>query len=607
MLTPAQGRLKVVHCSAPMRNSDYKALYERTRFLFQLEQELQRFSVLATPDRVVRVSAKKLGEALDADLYFHGDLPRGAEPPAPLCLALSPRGETSLDGRTEGRADSTPVKEMVPIFRTFLHRRRFPQTWTIILVEIRVGDRAIALLAFQRFQRNFSREESRFAWEAGSIIGWHLQRREEERVSTVKERISTKIFSELRPKDVVYQILHGLKKLFQYDHSAAILIFRDEPASLSVEAEVITWTKAKSQRIGRSIELNDGLRHWLFSTPHAVLLQGTQLDASLAGESSPAALLGPVIADIPEGPESRGRMYAVLRRGKVVLGLIQILSKDGGFFTEGDRRTLDAFLPLAAATVYNSELYATHHDRLVHAERRVGLADLARAISHDLNNAFGVILPLLQALQRDLTRGIDAARIERDLEVIEHYTASCARIFKGMLEMGHGDGEPMHWYDVNAILEAVVTMIRVNLQERNIRVETRYHDGLPRAYLRRGEFEQVILNLIYNARDAMPEGGTLTLITRSDRGGIVAEVVDTGVGIPEALRSKVFEPFFTTKSSGTGLGLDICRSILWEYDGSLDLIPNSGGPGTTARVWIPRQSDRVSVEIGETVRAEESR
>jgi signal transduction histidine kinase len=135
-------------------------------------------------------------------------------------------------------------------------------------------------------------------------------------------------------------------------------------------------------------------------------------------------------------------------------------------------------------------------------------------------------------------------------------------------------------------------MIGPSLGGKKIEVRTEFAPGLPRIFLRRGDMEQLFLNLVYNARDAMPGGGVLTLRCRPDEDGVAVEIVDTGVGMSEETRARVFEPFFTTKESGSGLGLDICRSIAWDYDGSIQL-ESAPGRGTTVRVRLPRVAVRL--------------
>jgi signal transduction histidine kinase len=113
--------------------------------------------------------------------------------------------------------------------------------------------------------------------------------------------------------------------------------------------------------------------------------------------------------------------------------------------------------------------------------------------------------------------------------------------------------------------------------------------ALPRVHARRQDIEQLFLNLISNARESMENGGCLTVrawIEPDDDGEMLGlSIADTGHGIPADLLHRVFEPFFTTKQGGTGLGLDICRSICWEYDGNLWLESNRG-KGTVAQVRL---------------------
>jgi signal transduction histidine kinase len=444
-----------------------------------------------------------------------------------------------------------------------------------------------------RYERPFSRGDLHFGQTAIALVSEKLTERDRERERRLRDKISEKIFSELRPKDVLYQILHGLKKLLQYDHSASVLLLHPDGNLLTVQAEIIAWTKAKSDRIGQQLPIETATLDWMAEKELPLLVRDGR--PIVAEDVVPDELLR--LPDAPSAKRSRAVLLGVLRRKDQILGLVQIRAKHPAAFTPENLVTLEKFLPLASATVYNSELYEMQQNRLVTAERKVGLGELARAISHDLNNSFGVILPLLQASRRDLARGgIDEEKLGKDLEVVEHYASFSARIFSGLLSVGRGASEPYSWTNVNALLEYTLSMIEPNLKAHRIVLTSQLDPEVPLVCLRKGEFEQVLLNLIYNARDAMPAGGTLEVSTRPERSGIVIELVDSGVGIEDDLREKIFEPFFTTKETGTGLGLDICRSIVWEYGGTLHLEANDP-KGTIASIWMPPSTERVPTDL----------
>src|SRR6185369_12254548 len=125
-------------------------------------------------------------------------------------------------------------------------------------------------------------------------------------------------------------------------------------------------------------------------------------------------------------------------------------------------------------------------------------------------------------------------------------------------------------------------------------------EGLPDVPLSQGELDQVLLNIVGNARDAMLEGGGELVIRafNDDQGGVCIDVSDTGVGIPADKLSRIFEPFYTTKPTGNGLGLSICRSIVWQAQGKIhvesptrtvrgSVNPQRAGPGSRFLVTLP--------------------
>lgn len=583
------------------RTLRYRELYERTQFLLLLSRDLERVSGQQDPSRVVRMAVRRLGEFLSADLAVQIDIRRrdgGME--RPFVLALTRRGQ---------RQTALPLEaSFLEECRAFLRRPVGPADHTRILLRVMNDDRPEALLALIRPGRGFSRHETQLGQSAAEILSENLRHRERERAQDLRERIYAKILMEIRPQDVLYQILHGLKRLLQYDHGGTVLLVDPEQQELAVRAEIIAWAKAKSDRIGQRLPLTDELRGWIESSQSPVLLSaGEGAGVPTAAETIDGGrhpfpvppCLRRELTDPGEGvPPARAMIVAVLRHRGRTLGILQLRSSSAAAFARSDLRILEEFLPLASITLHNSTLYKTQHDLLLTAERRTALAVLARAIAHDLANAFTVMLPLLQQMRHDLGAGdgstpVDSARLARDLEVLEHYARSSSRIFQGLLSMAKGVQEPPAWIDPSAALESIQRMLGPSLAARKIELRREVEPAMPKIFARRGDLEQVLLNLLYNSRDAMPEGGTLTLRARPRDDGVEVAVIDTGHGMTEEVRRRIFEPFFTTKPTGSGLGLDICRSILWDYDGRIDL-DSAPGAGTTVTVWLPRVAERMA-------------
>ena len=164
-----------------------------------------------------------------------------------------------------------------------------------------------------------------------------------------------------------------------------------------------------------------------------------------------------------------------------------------------------------------------------------------------------------------------------------------------LLQFSRRSQQQVSTVDVGEEIDSTLTLTEFHLRNRRIAVARQFDPRVPMIHVDRQQLRQVFLNLVTNASDAMPEGGTLTIRTaeRTLEDGakaVVIEFVDTGVGIAPEHLPKVMEPFFTTKpeGKGTGLGLPICRRIVQEHGGTLDL-ESYLGQGTTVRITLPLQ------------------
>ena len=212
---------------------------------------------------------------------------------------------------------------------------------------------------------------------------------------------------------------------------------------------------------------------------------------------------------------------------------------------------------------------------------------LAANIAHELRNPLSSIKGAAQLLRKELPTDIMAEHGEF-LDMIVQEVNGLDRIATEFLEFSRVTPPEMRPVDVGAMLSRMLQFMRAYLADQDVRVVQSFEDGLPELSLDRSQIEQVIKNIVINAVQAMPHGGTLTVTTRRPPQTDLVDVdfTDTGVGIPAGKMDKICAPFFTTKTKGTGLGLAIVRKIVETHGGRL-VIRSKPGEGSTFTIQLP--------------------
>jgi signal transduction histidine kinase len=155
-----------------------------------------------------------------------------------------------------------------------------------------------------------------------------------------------------------------------------------------------------------------------------------------------------------------------------------------------------------------------------------------------------------------------------------------------MLALARGAHQGIIQANVRRALDSTLAVLRDGLARQGIQLDVEIGDYMPNIQAGQGDLEQLLLNLATNARDAMPNGGVLSIRTELANDDLAIVVQDTGCGIPPEIMSRVQEPFFTTRKNGNGLGLSICRSIIWNARGQMK-ITSQPGIGTKISVLLP--------------------
>ncbi len=240
------------------------------------------------------------------------------------------------------------------------------------------------------------------------------------------------------------------------------------------------------------------------------------------------------------------------------------------------------------ATEFNTMLDTLHatQDHLVHSEKLASLGQLAAGVAHEINNPLGTILLYSESMLKECAED-DPRRA--DLNVIVSETKRCKRIVADLLNFSRQHQVVAQPTDLNALLQELADLGPRRIKTVSIPIVCEFDLRLPTIDGDPAQLRQVFLNLMVNAVEAMPQGGTLTVRTRKGPGETVTvEVQDTGTGIPREDLGKLFTPFFTTKpiGKGTGLGLAIAYGIIKMHRGQIN-VQSQIGTGTTFIVNLP--------------------
>lgn len=412
---------------------------------------------------------------------------------------------------------------------------------------------------------------------------------DENRAREVRRKLENKLVNRQDPKDLMYDILHGLRSLTRYDHSASILIAEEDHRALKLVAEQIAWTKARSKRIGLRLELDDSLRNEIGRSGVRLCEPGEGGWTCTPSTSTTEVprLLNHGTSHGTEVPDELSMLWAPILGPDGALGVLKLSGRRRTVLGRYEAGLVDDFMPLASLAIQFSVRTESLRARMLQSERKHALANLARGIAHDVNNSLGAVLPLVQQLNADAEHErIETATLREDLGYIERSIQVCRRIFGGMLAISRGHGRTVGHGNTRRAIEAALSVLTDSMRRKSITVCSELPEQLPAVKGGQGDLTQLFLNLFSNATDAMSDDGTLTVRARTDGDAVGVEIVDTGHGIPTPLVDRITESFYTTKGEGRGLGLSICRSILWDVGGEMR-IDSRPGQGTRVSLLLP--------------------
>lgn len=209
---------------------------------------------------------------------------------------------------------------------------------------------------------------------------------------------------------------------------------------------------------------------------------------------------------------------------------------------------------------------------LIKAEKMAIAGRLTASIAHEVNNPLQAVQNCLHLAGR---KELPSEDRQSYLNMAQTELERLMHTVQRMLDYYRPAALDRRPVDINALVQRVLSLLERQLQDHQIRLDTYFEPAMPQAWAVADQIQQVLLNLVLNAMEAMPSGGTLTLRTSTWKEGIEVTVEDTGPGIKKDQRERLFEPLFSSKEGGTGLGLAISYGIMAAHGGSLDLISGS--------------------------------
>ena len=324
------------------------------------------------------------------------------------------------------------------------------------------------------------------------------------------------------------------------------------------------------QTTGRVREANDAVREVFGLDPHQVV--GRQLLDVVVPSDRP--ILEEALARAFGGQPARVEVHVVTPEGKG-----RVIALAASRLPEADPPSA---LLVGRDMTHERELRV----RLMESDRLAAVGELVAGVAHEVNNPLSSISAFAQLLLRD---GDLTPQQRESIEVIRGETMRASQVVKDLLAFARRSEPHRAPLDLNGVVGRTVRMRQYQFSEASVRVESDLAPDLPSVMGDARQLQQVCLNLLTNAVQAMsPGGGVLRVRTYQANDRVRLEVQDTGPGIPVDARAHIFEPFFTTKKEGegTGLGLSVSYGIVSSHQGTIEVVETGPG-GTTFRVTLP--------------------
>lgn len=276
---------------------------------------------------------------------------------------------------------------------------------------------------------------------------------------------------------------------------------------------------------------------------------------------------------------------------RITVAAVQVT--EGEYGTEVDlRKSNDEIGLLASSFNEMSRQMAADIDKLqklneqlIRTEKLAAMGTLAAGVAHEVNNPLASISSLIQMMQS----GGDLTEETRDkLKLISTQIQRISQVTRDMMDFARVRPAAKSLVNINTVIEKGLRLASFDNSFQQLELKTDLHPGLADVLADGDQLQQVFLNLFLNARDAMPDGGDLSVVTSETGGEIHVEIADSGYGVSEKDLKQIFDPFFTTKPAGkgTGLGLAVCYGIVTTHGGRIEIESNNG-QGTKFTVVLP--------------------
>lgn len=265
----------------------------------------------------------------------------------------------------------------------------------------------------------------------------------------------------------------------------------------------------------------------------------------------------------------------------------------GGYGTEVDLRKsndeigllADSFNDMSRKMAEDIDQLRKLNDKLVRAEKLAAMGTLSAGVAHEVNNPLASISSLIQMMQKSESLAGD---LREKLELISTQIERIKGVTKDMMEFARVRPTAKSDSDLNTIVKKALRLAQFDESFKSLDLVLDLDEDIPQVSAESDQLQQVILNLLLNARDAMPDGGRIAITTHGHEEAVFIEVEDNGIGIEESKLKKIFDPFYSTKTSGvgTGLGLAVCYGIVTAHGGTIE-VESVEGSKTRFSVSLP--------------------